>query len=151
MEELHEEALELMKSIFGLADYYPEQIKLIREFCLGKNVYLSAATGYGKSIIFQSFPWYYDVLNCQAIGTSTLIVITPLISLMNDQISYLKSQTGINAVAIHADTENISEVLADVESDIYSLVYASPESMLSKSRLCRICLLYTSPSPRDRG
>ena len=45
MEELYEEALELLKSIFGEADYYAEQIKLIREFSLGKNVYLGAATG----------------------------------------------------------------------------------------------------------
>ena len=37
MEELYEEALELLKSIFGEADYYAEQIKLIREFSLGKK------------------------------------------------------------------------------------------------------------------
>ena len=56
---------------------------------------------------------------------------------MNDQVSYLESQTGTNAVVIHADTENISKVLADVKSGIY-LVYASPESMLSRSRLRRM-------------
>ncbi|XP_066916950.1 bifunctional 3'-5' exonuclease/ATP-dependent helicase WRN-like [Clytia hemisphaerica] len=57
---------------------------------------------------------------------------------MEDQVKYLKTKTCISAVAINQTTENLDEVLKDVEDGIYSLVYTSPESILSKGRLRRL-------------
>ncbi|XP_066924616.1 probable ATP-dependent DNA helicase RecS [Clytia hemisphaerica] len=54
---------------------------------------------------------------------------------MEDQVKYLKEKTPITAVAIHQKTENLDSVLDDVEQGFYSLVFTSPESMLSKVKL----------------
>ena len=87
-----------------------------------------------SSIVFQSIPWFFDLINDQNLGTSTLIVVSPLISLMEDKVRSLES-TVITAVAIHQQTEKANQILDDIENGFYSLVYTSPESMLSKVKL----------------
>ena len=94
-------------------------------------MFFSAGTGYGKSLIFQAVPLLADLLIDQAIGTSIAIVICPLISLMLDQISYLKS-IGFSAAAVFEGQDE--QVLKDIENGFYSHVYVSPESMLSVQR-----------------
>ena len=102
-EESFQEAFDLIMSVFKVDSLYEEQEALIKAFCQGKNIFLSAGTGYGKSLVFQSIPWCYDIINEQAIGTATLLVVCPLLALMEDQVSKMK-ETGISAVSIHQDT-----------------------------------------------
>ena len=72
-------------------------------------------------------------------GFSTLIVISPLPSLMEDQCNRMR-EIGISCVALHSrnssDPETATEfetLLKDVREGVYSLVYASPECLLGKS------------------
>ena len=49
-----EEACEMIKHIFVIEELFEDQKRSMKEFGNGKNIYVNAATGYGKSIIFQA-------------------------------------------------------------------------------------------------
>ena len=67
--------------------------KLLKQFFRGKNIF-SAHTGYGKSLIFQVIPITSDVLNDEVVGSSTVLVISPLKSLMKDQVRNCNERLG---------------------------------------------------------
>jgi superfamily II DNA helicase RecQ len=108
-----EEAFDLIKYVFKVEKLYDDQTKLIKAFCNGSNVFFNAPTGYGKSIVFQSLPWVTDVLYEQTIGFSTLIVISPLQSLMEDQCNRMKD-IGISSIALYSDNAGDESILKDV-------------------------------------
>eukprot|EP00794_Sanderia_malayensis_P020986 gene20986-23039_t len=137
-EEKFKDALTLLYKYFNDVDMIkPDQEKALRSyFKAKKNVYYSAPTGHGKSLVFQAMPLVADMLAENVIGTSNILVITPLLSLMHDQVDFLNSKTGLSAAAIYqGQTE---EVLEDIADGVYSIVYASPESMLSSQRWRKI-------------
>ena len=94
------EAFDFIKNVFNVAELYEDQVKLIKAFCQGQNIFFNAPTGYGKSIVFQALPWIYDIVHEQFVGFSTLIVISPLQSLMEDQCNRMKD-VGISCTAIY--------------------------------------------------
>ena len=51
-EERFKEGLQLVKVYFGVENLFEDQVKALRCFFQGKNIYFSAPTGYGKSLIF---------------------------------------------------------------------------------------------------
>jgi ATP-dependent DNA helicase RecQ len=110
---------------------FEDQVNAIKAFFKGNNVFFCASTGYGKSIVFQSIPLFTDILLDQVIGTSTVVVVCPLTSLMLDQVSKM-SELGISAAAVFQGQDEA--VLNDIEDGIYSLVFTSPESMLASKR-----------------
>ena len=124
-------ATDIICHFFQVKSLHKEQLQCIKAFLRGKDVYFSAGTGYGKSLVYQAIPLFHDLLIDQVIGTSIGIIICPLTSLMLDQVAHLQS-LGINAVAVHADQD--PKILKDVEEGIYSHVYISPELMLSHQR-----------------
>ena len=127
-EEFHE-GICMVCSYFSVEGLRREQITVLRNFFQGKNVYFSAPTGFGKSLIFQAIPFVVDHLLENQAGTSIIFVISPLQSLMFDQVKYLKETAGLNTVAIRKDQKE--EVLREIEEGVHNLIYASPESMLS--------------------
>ena len=128
----------------GGANLHEDQKEALRQFFSGKELYFSAPTGYGKSLIFQSVPLINDHLNDQAIGTSLAIVISPIKSLMLDQVEQLK-KTGVSAAAVYEGQSE--EILKGIENGEFSVVYSSPESMLSAEKWRHIL---TSPDFRKR-
>eukprot|EP00112_Aurelia_sp_Birch-Aquarium-sp1_P001275 Seg1132.9 transcript_id=Seg1132.9/GoldUCD/mRNA.D3Y31 product="Werner syndrome ATP-dependent helicase" protein_id=Seg1132.9/GoldUCD/D3Y31 len=72
-----------------------------------------------------------DILKDQLIGTCKALVIAPLKSLMLDQVSKL-NLTGVSAAAIYDGQDE--QVLKQIENGDYSLVFASPESVLGTER-----------------
>ena len=131
-EEEFREGIRMVCSYFNVEELRREQTTVLRNFFQGKNVYFSAPTGFGKSLIFQAIPLVADHLLGNQAGTSIILVISPLQSLMFDQVKYLKETVGLNAVAIHKDQKE--EVLREIEEGVLNLIYASPESMLSVER-----------------
>ncbi len=73
-------------------------------------------------------------MNNNVFGTSTVLVITPLNSLMKDQVAQIKKNFGISAATIVEGEDE--DVLQGIEEGVYSIVYATPESFLAKKR-CR--------------
>ena len=64
-------------------------------------------------------------------GSSKIVIISPLQTLMEDQVSYLKS-LGLSAIAL--PDEQSESVLKDVEKGRFTYVFASPEKMLNANR-----------------
>ena len=80
--------------------------------------------------MFQAIPIISDVLASLAPLSSNILVITPLVSLMQDQVERIKKNTSVTAAAIFQGQEE--SVLKDIETGgVYSIIYASPESLLS--------------------
>ena len=117
---------------FKVEKLLKEQITVLKNFLKGNNAYFSAPTGFGKSLIFQSIPLIADHLLGRAPGTGIILVISPLKSLMFDQVKFLNNVVGINAAAIHKDEKE--NVLKAIEEGSKNIIYASPESMLSIDR-----------------
>lgn len=90
MNKRYQEAFDFIKYVFNVDELYEDQMKLIKAFCSGQNIFFNAPTGYGKFIVFQSLPWVCDIIHKQTVGSSTLIVISPLKSLMEDVLKTVK-------------------------------------------------------------
>lgn len=127
-----QEALLTACYLLQVEKFYEDQEKALRQFFRGKNVFFSAHTGYGKSLVFQAIPILADVLAGKVIGTSVVVVISPLTSLMKDQVQTINQRFGISAAAIYDGQDD--ETLQDVENGIYSIVYTSPEAFLATNR-----------------
>lgn len=137
-DERFEEALKLAcRRFFTFENLYeslrPEQKIGLRRLLEGNDLFFSAPTGFGKSLIFQILPTMNDILMDHLSGTSTVIIISPLKSLMIDQVSFLKNETGISAIAL-TEMEMQSDRLFEHITEDYSLIYASPETLLSIKR-----------------
>ncbi len=131
-ESLFSEAVSTACTVLNVEGLYEDQYEVIKQFFAGKDVFFSAHTGYGKSLIFQAIPIIYDILNDQVIGTSTVIVVSPLLSLIKDQVKQVNENCGISAAGIYEGQSE--DVCRDIEEGNYSLLYASPESLLGKRR-----------------
>ena len=78
---------------------YPEQETSLKALLEGKNVYASLPTGYGKSLICFAAPDLFDEILERPCGSSKILVISPLKTLMEDQVAYLKS-LALSAIAL---------------------------------------------------
>ena len=116
--------------IFDVPDLKDDQKMALRSLFEDRNIYFSAPTGYGKSLVFQSIPILADHLLNRPLFTSIVLVISPLISLMLDQVKYLESK-GLSAVAISSEDDITKDTISSVKEGLFNFVYASPESMLS--------------------
>lgn len=95
-----------------------------------RDVFVTAPTGAGKSVIFQVPAIYlaetYNLLT---------IVVSPLIGLMNDQINSLEKKNYTYAKTINSDISPIvkQEILENVAEGKYHILYLSPETLLARS------------------
>jgi len=96
---------------------------LINDIVLGKDVLGVMPTGAGKSMCFQ-----IPALMMEGIT----IIISPLISLMKDQVNSL-TQTGIAAAFINSSLNEyqIQKALYNARNGVYKLIYVTPERLLS--------------------
>ena len=72
----------------------PEQGQAIREFLLGRDVFVSLPTGEGKSLCYASLPLEFDWIKehhvrttiSENVSSSIVVVVSPLTALMKDQV-----------------------------------------------------------------
>jgi ATP-dependent DNA helicase RecQ len=100
-----------------------------------RDVFVTAPTGAGKSVIFQ-IPAIYLAEKYQLFT----IVISPLIGLMKDQVNNLEQHQYTYARTINSDISPVQkqEILNDIIDNNCHVLYISPESLLSKSDLDQI-------------
>ena len=120
-------ALESVCDILKIPSLYSEQEKCLEALFKGKDAYASLPTSYGKSLIFYAAPIIADELFSRPRGSSK-IIISPLRTLMEDQVAYLQSFR-LAAIALH-DVQS-EERLKEVEKGAFTYLFASPEKMLS--------------------
>ena len=75
-------------SSLGYHSLKSEQKAVIKEFVMGKDVFAILPTGYGKSLCYACLPGVFDKLFGSTL--SIVAVITPLISIMKDQVLWLR-------------------------------------------------------------
>ncbi len=125
---------EILKTVFGYDSFRPFQREIIDAVLAGQDCLAVLPTGGGKSLCYQ--------IPALALSGATLVV-SPLIALMRDQVSALKS-AGVDAAFINSSLELDERrgIEARVRSGAVKLIYAAPES-LSGDRL--LSLIDTSP------
>ena len=94
--EEHESLFSLVASKFKLSSLNVHQKRAISEVSKrGKDVFVNLPTDYGKSLIYQALPTVFDALRSSS--GHIVVVVSPLVSLMDDQVKFLTS-VGIKAL-----------------------------------------------------
>ena len=95
-----------------------------------KDIFVTAPTGAGKSVIFQ-IPAIYLAAKYNLLT----IVISPLIGLMNDQVKNLELKNYRQAATINSDISPIlkDQIVEKVAAGDCNILYLSPETLLSRS------------------
>ena len=119
-----QKALELLKKYYGYQSFREGQEVIIENILSGKDVLAIMPTGGGKSLCYQ-IP--------AMIMEGTVIVISPLISLMKDQVDTLQ-QLGIPAAFINSSLTwgKLREIVNEAENNKYKLLYVAPERLESE-------------------
>ncbi|XP_037782725.1 Werner syndrome ATP-dependent helicase homolog isoform X2 [Penaeus monodon] len=109
--------LEVLQKSFGHSSFRPMQWKIIHAVLQGRDNCVVMATGYGKSLCFQFPPVYTG---------GVAVVVSPLISLMQDQVLALQA-SNIGACYLGSAQKNKSEVYTEMFAGMYRIVYVTPE------------------------
>lgn len=114
---------EVLKKYYGYHSFRTGQEVLIEGILCGRDAFGIMPTGAGKSVCYQ-----VPALMMSGIT----IVVSPLISLMKDQVRAL-NEAGIHAAYINSSlTENqVVKALANAKNGRYKIVYAAPERLLT--------------------
>lgn len=117
--------LNILKKYYGYDAFRPGQEELIQAILSGKDALGIMPTGGGKSICYQVPALLLD---------GVTIVISPLISLMKDQVDTLK-EYGIEAELINStlSTKEFREIRANARMGAYKLLYVAPERLETES------------------
>lgn len=120
----------LLRKYWGYSDFRGIQREIIASIHSGRDTLGLMPTGGGKSIAFQ-----IPALAMEG----TCLVVTPLVSLMKDQVVHLR-QRGIKATAIYSgmSRDNIIGALENCILGDYKLLYLSPERLTSELFIAKL-------------
>ncbi len=118
---------DILKQYFGYDSFRVGQEEIVDNILLGKDILAVMPTGAGKSLCFQ-------VPSLLLNGVT--LVISPLISLMKDQVGAL-IEAGVPAAYINSSLsmQEYYYVLDGIRSNAYKLVYIAPERLLTDAFL----------------
>src|SRR5215468_892134 len=119
MQAIVPDLLPLLKQHFGFASFRPLQEQIIRDALDGRDVFALLPTGAGKSLCFQ----------LPALARPGLtVVVSPLISLMKDQVDALTA-SGVAATFLNSTlrTNEVGARMLGLRDGKYHLLYVAPE------------------------
>jgi ATP-dependent DNA helicase RecQ len=115
-------ARELLRTVFGFSEFRPQQERVIREVLSGHDTLAVLPTGGGKSLCYQIPALIFDGLT---------VVVSPLISLMRDQVDQL-GENGVPAAVLNSSlpTPEYRENAEKTRSGRAKLLYLAPETLM---------------------
>ncbi len=122
--------LKTLKDVFGYESFRPYQQEIIAGLIEGRDAFVLMPTGGGKSLCYQIPALHRDGLG---------VVISPLISLMHDQVEALKA-CGVKAAYYNStlDEKEARRVLAQMHAGELDLLYIAPERLMSAGFMERL-------------
>lgn len=121
------EAQNILKKYFGYENFRPGQEEIINHILNHEDVLGIMPTGAGKSVCYQVPAMILEGIT---------IVISPLISLMKDQVDSL-NEIGIPATFINSTLSysNYAQTIENIVHDVYKIIYVAPERLNSDTFL----------------
>ena len=121
---------DVLEHIFGFGEYRPLQQEIIESLIKGEDNFVLMPTGGGKSLCYQ-IP--------AIVLPGVAIVVSPLISLMQDQVDALRAN-GVSAAYYNSSLggDEARHVLAQLHQGELDLLYIAPERVLTHSFLERL-------------
>lgn len=115
---------QVLQEVFGYQEFREGQQSVIEAVVSGQDCLVIMPTGGGKSLCYQIPALLRDGLT---------LVVSPLISLMKDQVDQLKAN-GVAAACINSTMswEAMQDTFQAMAQDQLKLVYVSPERLLSR-------------------
>ncbi|GAB4267321.1 MAG: hypothetical protein Kow00122_21290 [Thermoleophilia bacterium] len=112
-----------LSEVFGFAEFRSDQREIAARLVAGEDAFVLMPTGGGKSLCYQ-----LPALHREGTG----LVVSPLISLMKDQVDALR-QAGVAAAALHSGLgpAEARETLELLRSGRLDLLYVAPERLMS--------------------
>ncbi len=122
--------LQALQSVFGYSDFRPHQQEIIEDVVAGRDTFVLMPTGGGKSLCYQ-IP--------ALLRSGVTIVVSPLISLMKDQVDALQAN-GVQAACYNSSIAEgeARQTLARLHAGELDLLYVAPERLMSEGFLQRL-------------
>ena len=119
-----------LQRVYGYAEFRPQQQAIIEDIIAGNDAFVLMPTGGGKSLCYQ-----IPALHRSGVG----IVVSPLISLMKDQVDALNAN-GVAAAYYNSSqgSDAARRVLGRLHEHALDLLYISPERLISGGFLDRL-------------
>src|SRR5687768_7137612 len=119
-----------LRETFGLDKLRPGQAEVIRSVLEGNNTLAIMPTGAGKSLCYQLPSLHLP---------GTTVVVSPLISLMKDQVDKLED-AGIEAAQLNSalTTEEHEENLEQIKTDKSDFIFLTPERFTDQKFLAEL-------------
>jgi len=121
---------QVLNSVFGYSAFRPHQEDIISSVLAGKDSFVLMPTGGGKSLCYQVPALVLE---------GTAVVVSPLISLMKDQVDALVAN-GVRAAYYNSTLEaaDARRVLGQLHDGVLDLIYVSPERMMNDGFVDRL-------------
>ncbi len=121
MKNLEEKCEKILKNVFGYSYFRPMQFEIIKSVLSGKDTLAIMPTGGGKSICCQIPALVFE---------GVTLVVSPLISLMQDQVASLK-ENGVESVFLNSslEREEYFDTINKIKNGNVKIIYVSPEGL----------------------
>ena len=126
-DNINQRMLDILRTVFGYDSFRGHQQEIIEHVTNGGDAFVLMPTGGGKSLCFQ-LP--------ALLRNGVTIVVSPLIALMEDQVSALR-EAGVNAAFLNSTLafEQVREIESALLNDSLDLLYIAPERLLTERTL----------------
>lgn len=128
MSDVHQ----VLREKFGFDHFRPGQERVIRDVIAGKDTVAILPTGMGKSLCYQLPAYMLE---------GTVLIVSPLIALMEDQVANMKRNgekrvVALNSFLSYTEKNRVMDQLAH-----YKFIYISPEMLLQQHVMERLRML----------
>lgn len=127
----------ILNQKFGFDHFRSGQEEIVRDVILGKDILAILPTGGGKSLCYQLPAYVLD---------GTVLIVSPLVSLMEDQVASMKRNGEKRVVALNSFLSYSDRLAIIEELESFKYIFISPEMLLQKNiseKLKRITIAYT--------